>query len=269
MNSPTVEELEQVHLEMQLGMFLSDVYQAEMCTIVTNSHVSDTFWNYATRIRAGAAGSEEAVGFIEGFLAARGRVPAFYTTPDTDPEEFTTKMLERGMSQQFRDAWLSCPVSDLRVSNVDQSSRLKIRHVSSEEDRERFVTAFMSAFGFVSEEVPYGGLPDTYAKSLWSGLTRQRKGLEQIHLLAEIDGEAVGTGSLIRVGQFAGLYNLGVVPDRRREGIGGVLAAARLREAMRLLSDGHVFFQTEADGIVERMYRARGFERRFVGVGWA
>jgi GNAT superfamily N-acetyltransferase len=56
---------------------------------------------------------------------------------------------------------------------------------------------------------------------------------EQVHFMAYLNGEAVGTATLSVSPSSAGIWNLATVPGHRKHGIGGALVHAALVEAKK------------------------------------
>lgn len=260
--------IERIHFRFQLGMFLSHIEETPWALLLGSDFVDDYYWNYAAAIKCPPESTDRFMGFVEGYYKAKQRGPAFYTTPWTRPESLTSVLRKRGYQPVFSDAWM---ISDVKEAAPRRSpdSGVEIRAVESDSDRKTFVETFMTAFGYVDESVPYGGLPDTYRMALEYSLSQERTDIDARHYLAFSGGSAIGTGTLLCADGFGGLYNLGVIPASRQRGVGKMLAEQRIFEAVNEFKCHTLFFQTEADGVVEKLYAKAGFQRGFVGTGWA
>jgi GNAT superfamily N-acetyltransferase len=85
------------------------------------------------------------------------------------------------------------------------------------------------------------------------------------HLAVLIDGETVGHAIVNPWRGVAGIYDMGVVRSRRRQGIGRALTLAACRLA-RELGCSHAVLNATADG--EPLYRGVGFESLGMGQTW-
>ncbi|HEX8086316.1 MAG TPA: GNAT family N-acetyltransferase [Solirubrobacteraceae bacterium] len=79
------------------------------------------------------------------------------------------------------------------------------------------------------------------------------------NFIALDDGAPVACGSLVQAAGVAGLYNVGVLPDRQGEGLGTAITAALMAEARAGGAETAVLWSSAA-GL--RCYRALGFEER-------
>ncbi|GAA1315788.1 GNAT family N-acetyltransferase [Leucobacter albus] len=79
------------------------------------------------------------------------------------------------------------------------------------------------------------------------------------HLLAEIDGVAVGCGAAVVTGAALAVEHIVTSPSHRRRGIGSQLTAAALAVGRQLGAD-HAILTASPDG--ERLYERLGFVRR-------
>ncbi len=101
------------------------------------------------------------------------------------------------------------------------SSDLKIEIIQSEADVHSFTELAASAFAM-----------NAIAKEQWVALnTSVMKHGEQVHFLARLNGDPVGTATLSVSPSSAGIWNLATLPEYRKAGVGAALVHAALMEA--------------------------------------
>jgi len=263
-DSGLAQIIERSHYEFQVGMYFSEARELEVARLFYSDLIEDSFWNYAADISTTSEGIGQLIETTEVFYSARDRAPAFYIVPWTQPEELQDELKRQGYEGLFEDAWVAG--QNLSVPQMYELPKgVEITTVQTPDQIDAFVDTFMAAFGYVSEEVPYGGLPPSYGEALKRAAERGFYDRVMVNYLATSDGKPAGVASLVYAEGIAGLYNLGVSPEYRRRGIGRALAIRRIADALHAGNET-IFFQTEPGGIVEKMYHRLGFRTEFLGV---
>ena len=78
------------------------------------------------------------------------------------------------------------------------------------------------------------GMPKTLLSAVRELFGRSRDPVELVHVLARVDGEPAGAGSVIAAGDVAGLYNIAVREQARGRGVGGAVTQALMRQGSAL-----------------------------------
>jgi ribosomal protein S18 acetylase RimI-like enzyme len=129
--------------------------------------------------------------------------------------------------------------------------RLRFEEVREEPSLEAFATLMGVAFDMppaIAE--PFLRLVDIATTGESAPMT---------NFVALEDGEAVACGSLVMAAGVAGLYNIGVPPERQGQGIGTAMTAALMAEGAARGAETAVLWSSAA-GL--KCYRALGFEER-------
>lgn len=109
-------------------------------------------------------------------------------------------------------------------------------------------TAFSDVSGSVFE-MPEEAVADVESAS---------RSVESVRgFLGYVAGEAVACGTLIRTGDVAGVYTIGVLPEYRRRGLGHALTATVLRAGR---ADGCEVGVLQSSEMAVPLYEAMGFE---------
>jgi ribosomal protein S18 acetylase RimI-like enzyme len=82
---------------------------------------------------------------------------------------------------------------------------------------------------------------------------------ETRNFIALDDGEPIACGTLVLAAGVAGLYNIGVQPDRQRQGIGAAMTAALMAEGRASGAETAILWASAAG---TGCYRGLGFEER-------
>jgi len=137
-----------------------------------------------------------------------------------------------------------------------------IKQVTTLEEMQVFVDLFDKAHTGAPDE-PYGKLPREYGESLLLFFQHPPTDRTVLHYLGSMNNKPVGYATLIYAGRFAGIYNVGTIPQYRRKGIASALT---LRAVTDALKDGVqiVFLITEQRSYNERFYTKLGFTTKFV-----
>jgi GNAT superfamily N-acetyltransferase len=160
--------------------------------------------------------------------------------------------LSRGFVQQEpSEAWLV--LEDLQnFAMPATTSNVAVKLVTRDQVT-TFAALFMAAFGMPVDFAPYMaqllepciGLPGVY------------------HYLACVDGQPIGTCSILCYENFGILGSAGVLPDHRR---GGAATALAVQAATQALGQGvdTLVLQTAAGAPLERLLRISGFKPAFI-----
>ena len=113
------------------------------------------------------------------------------------------------------------PLTSPRVATL--VAGVEIRRVASRADREAWARTFVVGYGFPPEWAPafaglFGGMDDHD---------------EYRGYVAFVDGRPVATSTVLLTGDVAGLYDVAVLPEMRRRGIGAAVTLGPFHEARR------------------------------------
>lgn len=263
--------------------------------------IRDADWNHA-RLRAGASmptDPEPLLADLRGRFAALGRPlvvtledpPSQSTTAPPDPLRLGTMLRQWGWQRRFHHQWLlwrddapgakatteatEAPETD--PETVEQGLPCTVAPVVGRHDLDTFLGIFFAGFGFGGAERA------AWERALARSATEHFAGFEIRHCLARVGDQPAGVATLALAppvhrdrGQepvqeldqgMAGFYNLAVLPEFRRQGLGGALHRWRLREA-RAAGIRRGFLQAESPAVVGWNHR-QGFTLGPVVVGLA
>lgn len=188
--------------------------------------------------------------FAEGQVEARARevVAPFierglpflwWATPSGHADELAPVLTDLGLSGEpvpgmFRP--LDSPVE------VPLPAGVELREVSIDE----MVPVMVAGFGMPEELTPE-------FRRFTSGLAPE----DMVNLVASLDGDDVGCGTMYQTGQTAGLYNIATLESARGRGIGLAVTAA-LADAGRARGATHAILHSSQFG--RPVYERLGFE---------
>ena len=241
------------HLRLQLGCYFTETLDFVGGKLSTSHWIEDHYWNSYSAFPIG--GLPEVISEVELEMKRRTRRPAFYFDPSNHTLENMKVLLSKGY-QFEREVWMSAA----QASVAESPQEIQIRPVQPNEIPD-FLKIFSKAFGGpATKSDGYGDIPPEYLKALEESLARPSESMPRhVHLLAVCDGCAVGCGSIHIGEEFGGLYNVGVLPEWRCNGIGGMISRNAIKRA-RETGIHEVFFQTQPGGSVQRFYEGLGCE---------
>jgi len=257
---------EQAHYRNQVGMYFSGRHEIDGASCFYSDKIEDYYWNYAALVDTSASKLPQLIETIIEFYRAKKRQPAVYVTPWCRPENLADELKKTGFEVQFRDAWMFYQRETPPAVQLPPNCRIK--RVETANEMEAIINVFNQAFGGATEDEPYGSLPPSYSEMLRESFKREREDVTVIHYLATVGETPAGLGTLIYASGYAGLYNIGVAPQFRKQGIGAAISAKRITDALDA-GNRIIFLQTEKDSSVEAWQRKLGFETQFVGEGFA
>jgi ribosomal protein S18 acetylase RimI-like enzyme len=174
-------------------------------------------------------------------------VPAFswWLMPDMQPADLGRYLESHGFA--LREGASGMTVD---LAKVDQEltspAGLSIQVVSDEETFGQWSSVAATCFGLTDFE--------EYLYDWWVDLGLD---LPVRYYLGLLNGEPVASSTLFLAAGIAGLYNIGVLPDARRQGIGTAMTLAPLLDAR---AQGYRVSILHASSMGYNMYRRIGFQ---------
>lgn len=212
--------------------------------------------NHACLLRTDEQGVDGLIEQIIEHYAGHGLQPTVFVSPACTPADLAQRLLARGfVRQEGAEAWMV--VDDIwQVELPATSPRVQVREIEADEAL-TVAQIFMTAF-----ELPLDFAP------LMAELLTPSVGLPGVHhYLAFLDGEPVGTCSLVCYREFGVLGSAGVIPSRRGGSVATNLAVRAVLDA-RQAGVRTLMLQTAAGTMLERFLRIYGFRTAFTRVGY-
>jgi GNAT superfamily N-acetyltransferase len=207
---------------------------------------------HACLLRATPRAADDLIAEVIDHFESRNLPTSIFVSPACAPADLTGRLLSRGFVQQeASEAWLV--LEDLQnFAMPATTSNVAVKLVTRDQVT-TFAALFMAAFGMPVDFAPYMaqllepciGLPGVY------------------HYLACVDGQPIGTCSILCYENFGILGSAGVLPDHRR---GGAATALAVQAATQALGEGvdTLVLQTAAGAPLERLLRISGFKPAFI-----
>lgn len=258
MNRPTISELMEAHVSLQLGTYFDRVHTlASDAKYASSRLIDDFYWNYAYDISSDVSRAADLIAEIRQYAASIGRKPVIYVNPDTRPVGLADSLSAESAE---KEVWMTYSGSD---DPSPRAPNLDIEHIDEPRPGTDFLEVFKDAYGSGPVDSPgYTGLPEKYVNSIAE--CQPRDGVEVAHFIGRVGGKAATIASIFYAPPWAGLYNVGTVHSARRSHFAWDVSAAAVRFAIQCKST-NIFLQTEADSPVEEFYVKLGFVREFVG----
>lgn len=204
-------------------------------------------FNGVLRTSVAPGRADDAIAAVSATLDSRGAPWSWYVGPATLPLDLGDRLEARG----FR-ALETLPGMAAALDGASPvPGALRFEQVREEPSLEAFGTLLGLAFDMPPSVVePFLRLLEVAGRSAPPEIR---------NYIALDAGEPVACGSLVLAAGVAGLYNIGVLPDRQGQGIGTAMTSALMAEARASGFETAVLWSSAA-GL--RCYRALGFEER-------
>jgi len=181
-------------------------------------------------------------------LIDNGQPFMWWLTPSTRSPELESVLQERGLVAQDVNHGMHVDLSDLTVLDEAAPSEVSV-DVAGDEDLPATFLAMLDGFEMPRE------LSDSFHDLLTSMPTTDEQRL--VHVLARVNGEPVGAGSVVISKGVVGLYNIAVPSHARGRGIGRAITLELMRIGARHGCDDSILHST-AMGLP--VYQKLGFE---------
>jgi len=206
-------------------------------------------FNGVLRATVPPARADDAIGAVSATLDSRGAPWSWYVGPASLPLDLADRLGAQGFRVIDTLPGMAAPLED--VDQPAAPASLRFEQVREEPSLSAFGTLLGLAFDMPPAVVePFLRMLDLAG----------RASLPEIrNYIALDDGEPVACGSLVLAAGVAGLYNIGVPPERQGQGFGTALTVALMAEARAAGVKTAVLWSSAAG---QRCYRALGFAER-------
>jgi len=244
--------------EFQRGCFYTGFIDKDDGIFAWNDRLPFTpWWNHAAKLFDQSTGVTSFVEEAIQFFREKQRYPAINITSFSKPNTLSASIIRRGFKVENTDAWMFYE-QDPPVVNFPLG--FSISMVTTLSEMNIFVDLFDKAHSGADDE-PYGKLPKEYGESLLDFFTAPPTDRSVIHYLGYFNGIPVGYATLIYSGRFAGIYNVGTIPEYRKRGVGTTLTLNAVTDALRNGAE-IVYLVTEQGSYNEKLYSKMGFNAR-------
>lgn len=262
MNDKEILDALNAHYELQLGTYLAAERDLNGARYTLGEEVVSYYWNYAGAVRASESKASALIDRAVAFAKEKGRQPAFYLDPGTQPLTFRDTLKEKGFSKVDAEDWMFHGTSG-GVKLADTSHLSQIRTVTTVDQLKAFIRIFDICFSSTMES---DGVSQ-YGHALLRSFSQAPSGVRTLHLLGFFNGEPVSIGSLHSKGKWGGVYNIGTLPDYRHKGYGSAVVS-QLMDAAQKSGLSQTVLQTEHDGEAQQIFKRAGFQIGFAAEIW-
>ncbi|NOQ37748.1 GNAT family N-acetyltransferase [archaeon] len=194
------------------------------------------------------------------FFKEKDRTPAVCVTPFTRPKGLPSLLKGSGFKVQEKEAWMFYKKQD---NKPEMPESVRIIPVENEEDRKNYITIFRKAYGGATPDEPYGELPPEYCELIIDSFKKESGSNKVLNLIAYHDDKPAGIASVLFSDDYAYIYSIGVVPEKRRKGISSVLTGFCISKAQEKKIE-NIFLITEHKSTNEKIYEKLGFSTGFI-----
>jgi ribosomal protein S18 acetylase RimI-like enzyme len=259
------EKYEKAHHRIQKGMYFSDFIETPNYKLCYSDTVLINDWNYVTFVNPLKSNIPLIINKIVTEFHNINREPTIYLTPSSSQEVEQHLLCNDKWKIKFIDSWLIFNQKKINKGNLDLDFVL-VKN-DSPTNIEMFINCFINCYGGpVSKDNPYGGLPGyffTAFRNSFKNISMEK----MFNLIGFFNNKCVGIGTIIVYKDYAGIYNMGTIPEMRNKGVCRAITYELIRYAKKRKVK-NIFLLTEIDGGPEKVYTNLGFKRTFIGKGY-
>jgi N-acetylglutamate synthase-like GNAT family acetyltransferase len=248
------DNLVRTNYEFYKTLYTDRVFDCEngfYCVSNVDYGETNSFWNHRVHTDSQSI-SDELLRKTEEFFQERTAPSTVYIPSDKQvepPSEY---------SEAFVDAWMF-----EKDCSWNQNTNTELITVESENQMEKFIDLFYQTHA-PDLDNPYAGLSDSYGEQLRKKFKKEWTDISRTFYLIEHQDDLVGHRIIVNDGQTALLTTLGILPEKREQGIGSeaIIESVKL---MKHIGVETVYLQTEKDSQNEDYFSKRGFRTEMVG----
>lgn len=244
--------VERAHYRFLRALWVTERRDLDGAVLVSSEHLSDPEWNHALLTDLQSTIGDGRRAEVERFFRRRRRRPTFALRVADDETPRERQLADLGWRPSFEHRWV---ITEAGVE-AEPRSDPEIEEVGSVAAMEEFAEVFGAVFG--------GG--EDYRLALIDAFSRRGGGLAVHHVLLRRGGAPAAIATLVHDRDLGGCYNLGVLPEHRRRGLGTQLNRWRIGRAVAA-GCGAVFLQTE-EPWVDAWHRRSAFRPMLTLRGW-
>ena len=243
------------------NIFFTGMKKTENAKFLWNDRIRDLYWNYASQVDVHESEAKRFIREVIAFFKEKGRIPAVCVTPFTRPKGLPSLLKGSGFKVQEKEAWMFYEKQD---SKQDMPENIRITSVRTKEDEKNYINLFRKAYGGATPDEPYGELPQEYCELIIDSFKNKNSHNTVLNLVAYHDNKPAGIASVIFSDDFAYIYSIGVIPEKRKKGISSALARYCISKAQKKNIE-NIFLITEHESTNEKIYEKLGFSTGFIG----
>jgi ribosomal protein S18 acetylase RimI-like enzyme len=242
---------ERFHYELQLGCYFTTIYDASAAKYAYSDLVDDFIWNHALSTSTPDNRCAEFIDSAITFFRTRRRRPCVYVSDRTRPAFLPERLKDAGFGHVDTELWM---FHVGQHSPIPTLGDVAIVAVNTPERLGQFLIVLGQCFRC------------DYAAAVQREFEQYQAHKVVEHVLATIDGEVTGIGSLYSSGDHSVIHNLATLQACRRQGVGTALLDHLARKATSRPTGRVLYLQCEAG--MEHFYARRGFRTEFRRYGY-
>lgn len=233
------------NIELNTGMYATDVKKYDGAVLVHDKEVDDNYWNYLYIEKFNKDIIEEARTFFH-----KNNLPlSIYFLEGDGSSEIQKYATDNGFNLSYKDAIMVFEGTENKSAN-----NFEIKQVKGKKGESDFLSVYKDVF--CDEEAGvYSGLSSGYLnnmKEYFAKYLRERRS----DFVAYKDGEPAGIASVVFDDDYAAIMNVAVLSKFRMMGVARELTW----ESIDNFRNKELFLSTEKDSIDEEIYKKFGFK---------
>jgi len=256
-NISLIRESERAHYIMQLSSYFSELTDRPGVRYAYTHRLQDIWYNQAYDITWEKDDIDELVLDVEKFLKEHDRLPCFYLTPATEPNNLGKLLEEKGYGKFEDEAWM---FFDFNVYNEikDKLNNITISEISVNN---------LDVFSDIYRKGLPGPEVEKYIDAVVDGFCYKPPLVDIWYYIAYYSNEPAGMISLLKVGKYAGVYAVATIEKYQKKGIATALNSHVVKIAKQVGAE-HIFLQTVVGEESEEIFGKMGYKTIYVREGY-
>lgn len=229
-----------------------DVTSTKSATQVISPHIPNWLTNAVFNLNLASSTANQEIEDITQRYRSNNVIPFWRVCPNDHPANIHEHLISTGYVEKMQQTLMSINLETVKLSptlpnnavieTIMSASELRDKHLSfsriKDSTRKSFATLMYDLFDYHGYE----------QNSKWR------------HYVAIQDDISVGYGSAFYTEQAVGIYNVGVIPEARRQGIATALTLQALQDAQQR---GYKIGTLQSSEMAHSMYEKIGFITHF------
>ncbi len=257
MKNELIRKLDNFTINCNLNFLISNIIDLENGKFVYSENIEDSFWNFISNINVESKEDFNKVWKINRQLMLnKERTPTLYITPNSNLINNYKEILPKYMKIESEEIWML--FTDFEsLNDYENNTDLDLK-ITTSNNLTKFADVFMKSYSTVSEEDPYGEMPEYYRTAVLNYKNNNDTYNKTFYTIS-INNIDVSCAMTIVKDDIALIGFVGTIKDYRGKGICKNLMNKILND-LKQNNVKFAYLQTEKGFIPEKLYSKLGFQ---------
>lgn len=252
-----INRVDEFTINCNKNFLISNIYNLDNGKFMYSDKIEDSFWNFICNINVNSKEEfEEVWNKNRKYMIDKNRIPALYITPGSNLIHEYKKILPEYMKIESEEIWMIYDDFD-NLLPYKNNTYLDIE-ITSNADLKEFTEVFMNSYGIVSEEDPYGEMPEYY-RDVIINYNNKNDEYNKTFYLVKFQNKNISCAITIVKDDIALICFVGTIKEYRNKGLCKNLINKILND-LKSKDIKYAYLQTEEGFIPEKLYSSLNFK---------